>query len=107
MPLDRALAITGELTERPEFRLIVLDMLRVLKGGQSLADSLATHPEYFSDLFINMVRAGEAGGVLAQVFERLSEFERSRDDLRELHHFVDDLSGAAGCWWAWRRSSCC
>lgn len=81
VPLDRALSITGELTERPEFRLIVLDVLRVLKGGRSLADSLATHPEYFSDLFINMVRAGEAGGSLAQVFERLSEFERSRDDL--------------------------
>lgn len=82
VPLDRALAITGELTERPEFRLIVLDILRVLKGGRSLADSLGTHPEYFSNLFVNMVRAGEAGGSLAQVFERLSEFERSRDDLR-------------------------
>lgn len=81
IPLDRALSITGELTERADFRLIVLDVLRVLKGGRSLADSLATHPEYFSDLFINMVRAGEAGGSLAQVFERLSEFERSRDDL--------------------------
>jgi general secretion pathway protein F len=82
VPLDRALSITGELTERPEFRLIVLDILRVLKGGRSLADSIGTHPEYFSDLFVNMVRAGEAGGSLAQVFERLAEFERSRDDLR-------------------------
>src|SRR6202166_2992382 len=82
VPLDRALAITGELTERPHFRFIVLDVLRVLKGGRSLADSLATHPEYFSDLYVNMVRAGEAGGSLAVIFERLSEFERSRDDLR-------------------------
>ncbi|HEY6393408.1 MAG TPA: type II secretion system F family protein, partial [Bryobacteraceae bacterium] len=56
--------------------------LRVLKGGKSLADSLATHPEFFSDLFVNMVRAGEASGSLATVFERLSEFERTRDDLR-------------------------
>ena len=39
VPLDRALTITSELTERPEFRSIVLDMLRVLKGGKSLADS--------------------------------------------------------------------
>lgn len=82
VPLDRALAITGELTERASFRYIVLDVLRVLKGGKSLADSLATHNEYFSDLFVNMVRAGEASGALAVVFERLSEFERSRDDLR-------------------------
>ncbi len=82
VPLDRALAITAEVTERPHFRFVVLDILRVLKGGRSLADSLATHPEYFSDLFINMVRAGEAGGSLAQIFERLTEFERSRDELR-------------------------
>lgn len=82
VPLDRALNITSELTEASGFRLIVMDILRVLKGGRSLADSLATHPEYFSDLFVNMVRAGEASGSLASVFERLSEFERTRDDLR-------------------------
>ena len=82
VPLDRALTITAELTEHASFRFIVLDILRVLKGGSSLADSLATHPEYFSDLYINMVRAGEASGALAVVFERLAEFERTRDDLR-------------------------
>ncbi len=82
VPLDRALNITSELTEGSNFRLIVMDILRVLKGGRSLADSLATHPEYFSDLFINMVRAGEASGSLSSVFDRLSEFERTRDDLR-------------------------
>jgi len=82
VPLDRALSITSELTERASFRVLVQDILRVLKGGRSLADSLATHPEYFSDLYINMTRAGEASGSLAVVFERLSEFERTRDDLR-------------------------
>ncbi len=82
VPLDRALSITSELSERSSFRFIVLDVLRVLKGGRSLADSLATHPDYFSDLFVNMVRAGEASGSLAAVFERLAEFERTRDDLR-------------------------
>jgi general secretion pathway protein F len=82
VPLDRALSITAELTERSGFRYIVHDVLRVLRGGKSLADSLATHPEYFSDLYINMVRAGEASGALAVIFERLSDFERTRDDLR-------------------------
>ncbi len=85
VPLDRALSITAELTERPAFRTVVLDVLRVLKGGKPLADSLATHPEYFSELFVNMVRAGEASGALGAVFERLSEFERSRD---ELHGYI-------------------
>ena len=82
VPLDRSLSISGELTERPAFRFVVLDVLRVLKGGRSLADSLATHPEYFSDLYLNMVRAGEASGALGAIFERLAEFERTRDDLR-------------------------
>ena len=82
VPVDRALQITGELTEKGAFRSIVLDIIRVLKGGKSLADSLGTHPEYFSELYVNMVRAGEASGSLSQIFERLAEFERTRDDLR-------------------------
>jgi general secretion pathway protein F len=82
VPLDRALSITSELTERPVFRTVVQDVIRILKGGKSLADSLAAKPEYFSSLYINMVRAGEASGSLATVFERLAEFERTRDDLR-------------------------
>lgn len=82
VPLDRALQIASELTERPAFRFIILDILRVLKGGKPLADSLATHPEYFSKLYINIVRAGEASGALGTVFTRLTEFERTRDDLR-------------------------
>jgi general secretion pathway protein F len=82
VPLDRAINITTELTERPSFRLVITDILRHVKGGKSLADALGTHPEYFSELYVNMVRAGEAGGSLASVFDRLAEFERTRDDLR-------------------------
>ncbi|MGE5645897.1 MAG: type II secretion system F family protein [Acidobacteriota bacterium] len=82
VPLDRALSITSELTERPGFRFIVLDVLRILKGGRTLADSLGAHPEYFSNLYVNIVRAGEASGSLGTVFERLAGFERTRDDLR-------------------------
>src|ERR1700722_17097140 len=82
VPLDRTLGITAELTDRPEFKSLILDILRILKGGKSLADSLAVHPRHFSELYVNMVRAGEASGSLQQIFERLSEFERTRDDLR-------------------------
>ena len=82
VPLDRALSITGELTTRPDFRTVVLDTMRILKGGKSLADSLAAHPLYFSELYVNMVRAGEASGSLSKIFDRLGEFERTRDDLR-------------------------
>jgi general secretion pathway protein F len=82
VPLDRALSITSELTTKPQFRTVVTDILRAIKGGKSLADALAIHPAYFSDLFINMVRAGEASGSLGQIFERLYVFEKSRDELR-------------------------
>src|ERR1017187_351292 len=74
VPLDRALSITTELTTKPQFKGIVSDILRTIKGGKSLADALAIHPDYFSDLFINMVRAGEASGSLGAIFDRLAEF---------------------------------
>src|SRR5579862_2255012 len=82
IPLDRALSITAELTHGGSFRPLVMDVIRVLKSGKSLADSLATHPAHFSVLYVNMVRAGEASGSLSVIFERLAEFERTRDDLR-------------------------
>jgi len=82
VPLDRSLSITTELTERALFREVLQDVLRILKGGKSLADSLAAHPEYFNDLYVNIVRAGEASGALAPVFERLAEFERTHDEVR-------------------------
>lgn len=82
IPLDRALAIASELTERPQFRAVVMDVLRLIKGGRSFADALATYPDHFSDLYINMVRAGEASGNMGVIFTRLAEFERTRDDLR-------------------------
>lgn len=82
IPLDRALTIASELTERQQFRAVILDVLRLIKGGKSFADSLHTYPDHFSELYINMVRAGEASGSLGVIFTRLAEFERTRDDLR-------------------------
>ncbi|HUQ91335.1 MAG TPA: type II secretion system F family protein [Bryobacteraceae bacterium] len=82
IPLDRALTIASELTERVEFRAVTLDILRLIKGGKSFADALNAYPRHFSELYINMVRAGEASGSMGVIFARLTEFERTRDDLR-------------------------
>ena len=82
VPVDRALSITAELTTKAGFKSVVVDVMRVLKSGKTLADSLSTYPQYFSELYGNMVRAGEASGSLSLIFERLAEFERTRDDLR-------------------------
>lgn len=82
VPLDRALSITSELGESEEFRTVTNDVLRAIKGGRSFGDALGTRPDYFSEIYVNMVRAGEASGSLAAIFERLSEYERTRDELR-------------------------
>ena len=82
VPLDRALEITSDLTEKDRFKPIVLDLQRTLRGGKGFADTLATHPEAFSELYINMVRAGEISGSLPLVMDRLAQFERDRDELR-------------------------
>jgi general secretion pathway protein F len=82
LPLDRSLAITAELSSKPALRSVIYDVLNQIKAGKSLAESLAAHPRHFSRLYINMVRAGEVGGVLDVILSRLVEFERSADELR-------------------------
>jgi general secretion pathway protein F len=82
LPLDRALSICAELAERQALRAMIGDVLKALKAGKTLADSLGTHPEVFTGLFVSMVRAGEASGSLGVVLQRLTEFERAADELR-------------------------
>lgn len=82
LPLDRALSICAELTERKALRSVITDVLQELKGGKSLGDSLEGHPEVFSELYRNMIRAGEASGSLDVALERLADLERSSDELR-------------------------
>ena len=82
LPLDRSLSVAAELTPNPTLKNVILDILKQIKGGQSLAEAMGGHPKYFSPLYINMIRAGEAGGILDTILERLTEFERSADELR-------------------------
>jgi general secretion pathway protein F len=82
VPLDRALTITSEISERPQFRDVLADLLKALRGGKSFAESLAAQEGVFSELYVSMVRAGEVSGSLPLVMDRLADFERSRDELR-------------------------
>jgi general secretion pathway protein F len=80
LPLDRSLSILVELTESEKFRKIIQELLKDVRGGRSLSDALAQHPRVFDRLFINMVKAGEAGGFMDVVLERLVDFlERSQE----------------------------
>lgn len=84
LPLDRALAIQTELAPTPRLRAIMADVLRSVQGGTSLADALGKHhPRPFSRLYINMVRAGEKGGVLETTLRRLAGFLDESQEFRD------------------------
>ncbi len=89
LPLDRSLSVTAELASNQALRSVIEDVLRRIKGGKSLAEALVEHPKHFSRLYVNMIRAGEAGGILDVILARLTEFERSSDDLRS--HVIASL----------------
>jgi general secretion pathway protein F len=84
LPLDRALSILQELAESARVKAIVSDLLHSVRGGASFSEALAKHhPRPFSRLYINMVRAGEKGGVLEVSLRRLAEFLEARAAFNE------------------------
>ena len=82
LPLDRALTITADTAQKAAFRTVIEGVLKKIKGGKSLAEALAAYPKQFSRLYVNMIRAGEAGGVLDPILARLMEFEQAADEMR-------------------------
>ena len=89
LPLDRSLSILSELTENEYLREIVKDLLREIKGGKSLSEALGMYPLVFPKIYSNMVKAGEMGGVLNQILERLLEYLESAEELRG--YFISSL----------------
>ena len=83
LPLDKSLSIVAELTEKGEFQKVINDVLSSIQGGVTFADALAKHPKVFSKLYVNMIKAGEAGGVLEMVLERLVDFLEGSQELKE------------------------
>ena len=84
LPLDRALSILQELADGARVKAIVSDLLHSVRGGASFSEALAKHhPRPFSRLYINMVRAGEKGGVLEVSLRRLAEFLEARAAFNE------------------------
>lgn len=83
LPLDRALSILIDAAEKEGFKEVVGDILKTVQGGGYLSDALGKHPRIFSTFYVNMVRAGEAGGVLEAVLGRLGAFLESSQDLRD------------------------
>src|SRR4030095_13848170 len=89
LPLDRALVILEDLAPNPGLRAITTEILTAISAGSSRAEAMAKHqPRPFSRLAVNMVRAGEKGGVLEATLKRLAEL------LEETQAFKETLVSA-------------
>ena len=74
LPLVQCLEILGTQEENRAFRGIIQQVQKDVEQGSSLAEAMRRHPKAFDDLFVNMVAAGEAGGILDIILQRLATF---------------------------------
>jgi general secretion pathway protein F len=83
LPLDRALEILIGLAPSPPVAILLQTLRDSVRGGKSLSQALDMHREVFSRFYVNIVRAGEAGGALGVVLNRLAETMERNKELRE------------------------
>ncbi len=81
LPLVQSLDILAEQTENPKLQKVIADVLYDVESGNTLADAMEKHPKIFSKLFVSMVSAGEAGGILDTILLRLATFLEKADAL--------------------------
>jgi len=74
LPLVQCLQILGEQQDNKAFQRIVLQVREDVESGSSLANAMKKHPQAFSELYVNMVAAGEAGGILDTILQRLATY---------------------------------
>ncbi len=74
LPLLRSLEVLSRQEKNPAFKYVIEQLAENVRSGNTFSDGLAQHPKIFDRLYINMIRAGEAGGVLDVVLNRLSRF---------------------------------
>ena len=82
LPLVQGLSIIAAQSENRTFRRILKQVTRDVAGGATLAEAMGKHPAVFNDLFVNMVAAGEAGGILDTILQRLGAHMEKADKLR-------------------------
>lgn len=83
LPVLRNLRILARQWPAGRFRDTIEDTADLVEEGQPLSEALASHPDVFDELYVNMARAGEAGGVLDRVLERLAEFMERSQSVRD------------------------
>ncbi len=74
VPILQALQVLCEQTENKKFRRVLYEVKNDVEGGSSLYEAMRKHKDVFDDLYVNMINAGETGGVLDTVLQRLAEY---------------------------------
>lgn len=82
IPLVESLNALSDQVEKDELKRVISDIRQKVNEGSSLARSMGDHPKHFSNLYVNMVKAGESSGNLDVVLERLTEFLEAQIELR-------------------------
>ena len=82
LPLVQCLDVLGRQLDKPHFKEVVQKVTADVEGGSTLAEALEKHPAVFSDLYVNMIAAGEAGGILDVILARLAQFLEKADALQ-------------------------
>jgi len=82
VPIVQALSIIEEQVSNPYFQKVIGQIREDIEGGTSIADALAKFPDCFDSLYVNMARAGELGGILDVILERLSAYLEASDELK-------------------------
>ena len=81
LPLVQCLDILAQQQPKPAFATILKDIKNSVEGGSTFSDALRKHPRVFDELFVNLIQAGEAGGILDSILGRLSIYLEKRQKL--------------------------
>lgn len=82
VPLVKSMTILQKQNMHPELTHVVEEILLDVQGGTTFADALARHPTVFNNLYIALVKSGEAGGMLDSVLKRLADFSEMEEGIR-------------------------
>ncbi len=82
LPLVQCLSIQGDQQPKAGFKEVILAVKAEVEQGSTFADALGKHPSVFNDLFVNLVRAGEVGGILDTILTRLAQYMEKADALK-------------------------
>jgi type IV pilus assembly protein PilC len=83
IPLVQAFEIVGVGHEKPAMQKLILDIKLNIEGGSSLHESLAKHPLYFDDLYVNLVEAGEQAGALESLLDKVATYKEKTEALKK------------------------